>query len=209
MPSSAGAIEATLHHDKHRRGKGKIEGNAANIYLIALSIAIFHRSLPSYVPLEYTHLPKTLFNLTITNLLRDQNSKMSIPFSSLQSIPLSYASCSIGCRPTDTLPRRLEAISDAGFTAIELSFPDILDYGMQLNGHAIAPKNYAEILPVASEIRSLCEANGLSIMMLQPFSNFEGWVRGSMAREEAFARAAGWMEIMNVVGTDLLQVCDI
>jgi sugar phosphate isomerase/epimerase len=129
-----------------------------------------------------------------------------ITSASLQKIPLSYASCSIGCSPTHTLPNRLESISAAGFIAIELSFPDILEYANQILGRQIAPNNFAELLPVADEIRRLCKANNLSIMMLQPFSNFEGWRKGAVEREEAFARAAGWMEIMNVVGTDLLQV---
>ncbi|CAG8909595.1 unnamed protein product [Penicillium egyptiacum] len=131
---------------------------------------------------------------------------MSILYSSLEKIPLSYASCSIGCNPNDTLPRRLEAISGAGFSAIELSFPNILQHGAQVTGTSIAPDDYPAIMPIAVEIRKLCEENGLKIMMLQPFSNFEGWVRGSTDREEAFARATGWMEIMNAVGTDLLQV---
>ena len=131
---------------------------------------------------------------------------MSIPYSSLQKIPLSYASCSIGCGPNDTLPCRLEAISEAGFSAIELSFPDILDFGTLTTGHQIGPENYTAILPVAVEIRKLCEENGLKIMMLQPFSNFEGWIKGSTDREDAFARATGWMDIMDAVGTDLLQV---
>ena len=133
--------------------------------------------------------------------------KMSIPHSSLQKIPLSYASCSIGCSPNDTLPHRLQAIGEAGFSAIELSFPDILDFGAQITGKPIAANDYAAIMPVAAEIRKLCEEHGLKIMMLQPFANFEGWVKGSIDREEAFARATGWMEIMNVVGTDMLQVC--
>lgn len=133
---------------------------------------------------------------------------MAISRASLQNVPLSYASCSIGCGPQDTLPRRLDAISAAGFTAIELSFPDILDYGLQITGENIGPIDYPKIIPIAEEIRKLCDSRGLKIMMLQPFSNFEGWVKGSMDREEAFARALGWMEIMNVVGTDLLQVCN-
>lgn len=129
-----------------------------------------------------------------------------ITSASLQKIPLSYASCSIGCSPTHTLPGRLEALSAAGFIAIELSFPDIVDYATQILGRRVAPNNYAELLPIADEIRRLCKANNLSIMMLQPFSNFEGWRKGAIEREEAFNRATGWMEIMNVVGTDLLQV---
>lgn len=126
---------------------------------------------------------------------------------SLHKIPLSYATCSIGNKPEDTLPRRLEAISNAGFSAIELSFPDILAYGSHSLGHEIEPENFAEIITAAGEIRKLCEANSLGIMMLQPFANFEGWPKGSIERQDAFTRANGWIEIMNVVGTDLLQVC--
>ncbi|KAF3389333.1 hypothetical protein F1880_003784 [Penicillium rolfsii] len=130
----------------------------------------------------------------------------SITPSSLQQIPLSFASCSIGCGPSDTLPRRLEAIGRAGFNAIELSFPDILDYGEHLLGHRIRPDDYDKLTSVAQEIRALCKANGLSVMMLQPFSNFEGWPKDSPERKDAFERAAGWIEIMKAVGTDMLQV---
>lgn len=130
-----------------------------------------------------------------------------ITFASLQGIPLSYASCSIGCRPSDTLPRKLEAISKAGFISIELSFPDIINYGTYLLGHPIQPNDYSELLIVCSEIRKICEANKLTIMMLQPFANFEGWPKGSAERQDAFSRARVWIEIMRTVGTDLLQVC--
>ena len=152
------------------------------------------------------------FHSTVKNNLHALYSqtvrKMSpITNQSLQKIPLSYASCSIGCRPSDTLPRRLEAISKAGFISIELSFPDIIDYGSHLLGHAVQPDNYSELLIVSSEIKKLCDANSLTVMMLQPFANFEGWPKGSAERDDAFARARGWIEIMRIVGTDLLQVC--
>ena len=42
--------------------------------------------------------------------------------------------------------------------------------------------------------------------MLQPFANFEGWKEGSDGRKDAFERAAGWIQIMQACGTDLLQV---
>ncbi|KAH6853088.1 xylose isomerase-like protein [Chaetomium sp. MPI-CAGE-AT-0009] len=38
------------------------------------------------------------------------------------------------------------------------------------------------------------------------FSNFEGWPEGSQQRRDAFARAEAWIDIMEAVGTDLLQV---
>ena len=130
----------------------------------------------------------------------------NILFQSLRRIPLAYASCSIGSTSSDTLPRKLEAISAAGFSAIELSFPDIIAYGSSILGHEIAPDNYEELKKASAEIKKLVAANGLKVMMLQPFANFEGWAVGSVERRNAFARANGWIEIMDVVGTDLLQV---
>lgn len=129
-----------------------------------------------------------------------------IPFESLRQIPLSYASCSIGCNKSDTLPRKLEAIAAAGFTAIELCFPDIMSYGSQIMGKQLGDHDYPALVNVAKEVRKLVDSNGLKVMMLQPFGNFEGWPTGSLEREDAFRKAKGWMDIMEVVGTDLLQV---
>lgn len=129
-----------------------------------------------------------------------------IPFESLQNIPLSYASCSIGTKESDTLPRKLEAIAAAGFTAIELSFPDILAYGSQITGKELGSREYGQLVNVTKEIKKLVDSNGLKVMMLQPFGNFEGWPGGSREREDALRRADGWMDIMEAAGTDLLQV---
>ena len=136
-------------------------------------------------------------------------SKMDKNFQSRESVkcvPLSYATCSIGNTEADSLPRKLEAISNAGFTAVELAFPDIIDYGSQLLGHQIETGNYNELVIIATDIRQLCVAKNLEVMMLQPFANFEGWPRGSQERKDAFARAEGWVKIMDALETDILQV---
>ncbi|RAK96116.1 sugar phosphate isomerase/epimerase family protein [Aspergillus ibericus CBS 121593] len=125
--------------------------------------------------------------------------------SGTDQVSLSYATCSIGS-PSSPLPEKLSALSSAGFTAVELAFPDILSYAASLNGHDVAPDNYPELVKVAKNIRQLCDKHNLKVMMLQPFANFEGWPRGSKEREDAFKRANGWSEIMTAVGTDLLQV---
>lgn len=126
---------------------------------------------------------------------------------SLTAIPISYASCSLG-NPNDPPPLldRLHAISLAGFEAIELSFPDILSYGKTLLGHDVEPKNWDELCKVAAEIQKECRKRNLGIMMLQPFSNFEGWKEGSDGRKDAFERARGWIRIMQACGCDMLQV---
>ncbi|KAF2112410.1 xylose isomerase-like protein [Lophiotrema nucula] len=131
---------------------------------------------------------------------------MALDYASLQAIPISYASCSLGS-PSNPPPllERLDAISNAGFSAIELSFPDILSFGSNLLGHDIDPKNYDELCKVAAEIKKECDKRTLGIMMLQPFSNFEGW-KEEEGRKDAFERARGWIRIMQAAGTDMLQV---
>ncbi|KAK8104819.1 uncharacterized protein PG998_011852 [Apiospora kogelbergensis] len=121
-------------------------------------------------------------------------------------IPTSYATCSIGYRESHTLPLKLKAIADAGFDAVELSMPDILAYGKMLNGTEPDPTDYDTLVEIGTAIKGQMVEHGLEVMMLQPFANFEGWPKGSPEREDAFARARGWMRVMEAVGTDLLQV---
>lgn len=115
---------------------------------------------------------------------------MALDFASLTAIP--------------PLLDRLHAISTAGFAAIELSFPDILSYGPTVLGHEPDPNNYDELCKVAAAIKSECGKRKLGIMMLQPFSNFEGWRGGSEGRRDAFERVRGWTSIMQACGTDML-----
>ncbi|EMD61901.1 hypothetical protein COCSADRAFT_38705 [Bipolaris sorokiniana ND90Pr] len=130
-----------------------------------------------------------------------------LDYSSLVSIPISYATCSLGS-PSNPPPLldRLQAISDAGFSALELSFPDILSYGQTLLGHEVQPSNYDELCTVAAEIKKECDQRNLGIMMLQPFANYEGWPEDSPGRKDAMDRARGWIRIMQACGTDMLQV---
>lgn len=131
--------------------------------------------------------------------------RMSLSRSSLDSIPLSFASVSVGT-PDDPLEDKLKAISSAGFTAIELGFPDLLSFSKTFHKKEIKEDDYPNLCKAGTEVKTLCKKHNLSIMMLQPFSNFEGWAPGSKEREDAFSRARGWIEIMHAVGTDMLQV---
>ncbi|KAF3032851.1 hypothetical protein E8E12_001863 [Didymella heteroderae] len=130
-----------------------------------------------------------------------------LDLSSLSTIPISFATCSLGS-PNSPPPLldRLDAISKAGFSAVELSFPDILSYGQTLLSREVQPKNYEELEKVAGEIKKECDKRSLGIMMLQPFANFEGWPECSDERKDAFERLDGWIRLMKVAGTDMLQV---
>lgn len=128
---------------------------------------------------------------------------MSLPPTS--SIPVAFASCSIGL-PRHTLHQKIEAIRGAGFKGIELSFPDLISYANLQFGRDIAEDDYYTLCEAAKAIQQLCKRHELEIMVLQPFSNFEGWPAGSGERKDAFDRARGWIKIMEAAGTNMLQV---
>ncbi|KAF7894637.1 uncharacterized protein EAF01_010087 [Botrytis porri] len=130
---------------------------------------------------------------------------MTISPESLTQIPASFASVSVGTSSTP-LSSKLSAISSAGFTAIELGFPDLLSFASTFHKKEIKENDYDSLCSAGTEVKKLCEKNNLGIMMLQPFSNFEGWPEGSNQRKDAFERAKGWIRIMEAVGTDMLQV---
>lgn len=142
------------------------------------------------------------------------------------SLPLSLASCSIGL-PRHNLHQKLEAISQAGFKGIELSFPDLLSHANELvklgqikksppspskkgsgndDDEGVAENDWPTLREAAKSAAHLCSTHGLKVLVLQPFANFEGWPQGSPEREAVFARARGWLGIMEASGCDMLQV---
>lgn len=130
---------------------------------------------------------------------------MSISRTSLDLLPISFATVSVG-RPSDPFEDKLAAISGAGFRGIELGFPDLVSFASKFHKKEIEEDDYDRLCSAGSEVAALCKKYNLEIIMLQPFSNFEGWERGSKERSRAFSRAKGWIRIMQAVGTDMLQV---
>ncbi|GAA5851145.1 hypothetical protein JCM8547_004144 [Rhodosporidiobolus lusitaniae] len=124
----------------------------------------------------------------------------------LPSIPLCFASCSLG-QPTDSLPTRLTHLASAGFTQIELSFPDLLEFAkVHLNNKEVGEKDYDALCEAGEEVKMMCRERELEVFILQPFANWEGWREGSEERREAVERLDGWIRIMKAVGTRTLQV---
>jgi sugar phosphate isomerase/epimerase len=121
-------------------------------------------------------------------------------------IPTCYASCSIGTKPEHDLPAKLKAISSAGFDAIELALPDLLSFANAYLKRDVSNYDYLDLCEAGKKVKELCKDNNLTILILQPFVNFEGWPDESPEREGAWRRAKGWMQIMEAVGTDMLQV---
>ena len=139
---------------------------------------------------------------------RNREISMAVSESSLPSIPTCYATVSIGT-PSKPLPEKLRAIASAGFIGIELGFPDLQSFASQRSKREVGAQEWDRLCEAAEEVRKLCKQLGLQVVMLQPFSNFEGWHPEKQAkeREDAFERAKGWIWIMQAVGCEMLQVC--
>ena len=103
---------------------------------------------------------------------------MAITVSSLKSIPVSYATVSIGFNKPHSLPTKLEAISSAGFNGIELAFPDLLAFSNEFLKRDVQEDDYDSLCEAGEEVKKLCQKHNLTIMVLQPFANFEGWPEG-------------------------------
>lgn len=133
---------------------------------------------------------------------------------SLKRLPLSYASCSLGCKPEHTILQRIEAIASAGFTGIEVSTPDLVALANSQDlelpgrnvGQQIGNKDFEQLRAVAGIVHDHLKKYQLEPMLMQPFANFEGWPPGSAERKEAWERVEGWIGIMEVLGCKTLQV---
>ncbi|KPV75552.1 uncharacterized protein RHOBADRAFT_26896 [Rhodotorula graminis WP1] len=124
---------------------------------------------------------------------------------SLAAVTLCYASCSLG-KPTDPLPDRLSHLSSAGFSQIELSFPDLQAYASVLENRDVGDKEWDVLARAAEGVKALLDERRLRCFILQPFGQFEGWPEGSDERKDAWERVEGWIKIAKAVGTDTLQV---
>ena len=140
-----------------------------------------------------------------SSLLSISNSNMAGKDLSLSSIPFSIATVSVGYSSTPLLSK-LYAIAKAGFTGIELAFEDLVSFANIHLLRDVEEDDYDGLAEAASEVRNLCAAQNLKIVILQPFSNFEGWPEHSDERFAAFKKARGWIKIMKGLGTDMLQV---
>lgn len=159
-------------------------------------------------------MPDSRHEAYLISLGRPSERKLPIAMNSLDKIPTCYASVSIGCKDEHTLPKKLDAIAAAGFQAIELGFPDLLSFANQHlkpdqqgdGPDSIKEDDYASLCATAKVVKAMCDAKGLKILILQPFSNFEGWPEGSAERQAVWDRVNGWVRIMEAAGTDMLQV---
>ncbi|OCT52481.1 3-dehydroshikimate dehydratase [Cladophialophora carrionii] len=108
---------------------------------------------------------------------------------------LAISTVSLGWHRTYTLKRKLQAASTAGFEGVELVITD-------LDAHAAQHK--LSRLEAASQIGALCSQNGLSIVSLASFDNFEGHPTKRLSQRLDQARE--WIALARALGTATIQI---
>jgi sugar phosphate isomerase/epimerase len=141
---------------------------------------------------------------------------------SLNKIPLSYATPSLGMHSSHTLPDKISAASDAGFTGIEIGFPDLLAYTISkysvaaLHGAEWAPDEpdpfdhdeqaWTALADTAHELRADLNRRGMKVTLLQPFSQYEGWRDNGVRRKWVWRKAERWLDLAHILEAEALQV---
>lgn len=107
---------------------------------------------------------------------------------------LAIASVSLGEHASHTLPRKIIAAAEVGFSGIEITYPDLEAYAESLS---------TPILDAARQIRDLCRECGILVLALVSFQNFEGH---KSPLDERLKKADSWLTIARTLGARYLQV---
>ncbi|KAK5060168.1 hypothetical protein LTR84_010052 [Exophiala bonariae] len=107
---------------------------------------------------------------------------------------LAIASVSLGEHDSHTLPNKITAAAQNGFAGIEITYPDL---------QAHAAKTSTPILDAARQIKVLCQENGIHVLALASFQNYEGSLHPLIDR---LKKAEKWLEIARTLGAEHLQI---
>ncbi|CCM00629.1 uncharacterized protein FIBRA_02666 [Fibroporia radiculosa] len=123
---------------------------------------------------------------------------------------LAYSTDSAGMHPSHTLPIKLRAIAEARFPFAEVGFPDLEAYAEQtFEGYQKLDRrgkgDIDKLLKATGNIRVLCEELGLKVLVVHPFSEFEGY-EDVTKRETGFERAHAWFKVLKELDCQMLQV---
>lgn len=92
----------------------------------------------------------------------------------------------------------------AGFKGVEMFWEDLVWAAKKFDPTA-DEKNETAMLQAAQYARALCDKNGLTVMALQPFLNYDGLLDEEKHRE-LIVKLKLWFRVVKVLGTDLIQV---
>ncbi|KIJ64360.1 hypothetical protein HYDPIDRAFT_90751 [Hydnomerulius pinastri MD-312] len=129
---------------------------------------------------------------------------------SLTDILTCYATPSAGMHPCHTLPLKLRAIRDAGFTLVEIAMFDIEGFAAQEHpGYKKMDEggqgDIETLITVARKVNEICSELGLTILAVHPFEKFEGY-KDAGRREDSFERAFTYFKVLKELNCQMMQI---
>ncbi|KAI5797724.1 xylose isomerase-like protein [Geopyxis carbonaria] len=126
-----------------------------------------------------------------------------MPEKLLTKFPLAIASMSLGRAAHHTLESKLAAAAAAGFTGIEVFYEDLKLPARAMTSTA---SSFADnLLLSAAHMRALCDQHGLTIIVLQPFKNYDGLL-SPQRHAEKIQKLHHWFKIARVLRVDTIQI---
>ncbi|KAJ7066774.1 xylose isomerase-like protein [Mycena belliarum] len=123
---------------------------------------------------------------------------------SLSTIPLAIATLSLGRASVHELDVKLFEAGKAGYKGVEISWEDLVYVAKRLSPDSDG-KTEAAMLQAAQYARDLCDQNGLTVLVLQPFLNYEGLLDRSQ-HDKLIVKLKLWFQVIKVLGTDMIQI---
>lgn len=112
-------------------------------------------------------------------------------------------SASLGRAWLHDLDYKIDQAAQAGFKGIEIFYED-LDYAARkLSGNDTPSPDH--ILEAAGHVRSVCQASGLEIIGLQPFTFYEG-LKDREQHARLIEKMKFWFQIAKKLGTTTIQI---
>ncbi|KAJ7483331.1 xylose isomerase-like protein [Mycena latifolia] len=110
---------------------------------------------------------------------------------------------SVGRAWVHELDVKIVEAGKAGYQGVEIFWEDLV-YAAKKFSPDSDEKDEAAMLRAAQYVRDLCDQNGLDILVLQPFMNYDGLLEQSQ-HDELIVKLELWFKVVKVLGTDMIQ----
>lgn len=92
----------------------------------------------------------------------------------------------------------------AGYQGVEIFWEDLVYAAKKISPES-NEKDEAAMLRAAQYARDLCDQNGLVVLVLQPFMNYEGLL-DQAKHVELIIKLKLWFKVAKILGTDMIQI---
>ncbi|KAH8756212.1 xylose isomerase-like protein [Diaporthe sp. PMI_573] len=141
----------------------------------------------------------------------------------ISSFRWGFATASLSMQAKHTLEDKFHALQHAGFEYAELGMGGFIEWVRQQNSNlppSTAPAEWADagepdpsdtelweaLYAYAPKVIELAQGYGISILMLQPLNQFEGWAKGTRREQWSRAKAQKWLPLCAKLGVGQIQV---